>query len=44
MTALGYRLQDVALVALVAGFCWAFAGMVAVAVYHGLASLFRRRG
>jgi hypothetical protein len=42
--ALGFPLQDVALVALVAGFCWAFAGMVGVAAYQALAALFRRPG
>jgi hypothetical protein len=44
MRPLGFPLQDVALVALVAGFCWALGGMVAVAAYHAVASLFRGRG
>ena len=42
MTALGYPLVDVALVALVAGFCWAFGGMLGVGIYHLLAGIFRK--
>lgn len=36
-------LAQVALVALVAGCCWAFGGMVGVALWHSLAELVRRR-
>ena len=42
MTALGFPLVDVALVALVAGFCWAFGGMLGVGVWNLLSGIFRR--
>jgi hypothetical protein len=42
--ALGYPLQEVALVALVAGFCWTFGCIFAQTLYHAFAELFRRRG
>jgi len=44
MRALGYPLQEVALVVFVAGICWTFGCALASAILQAFSNAFRRRG